>query len=359
MQNIPPEIFRQLQEVICRPEGTVSFRYSFKDLFNPDIGSGIVFEIPSGEHLFRIERDEDLLLYFYHSSPGTGTRVAIIDLKNTEPADSVFLAFSWSTKEINFYVGPQIQGGELLHSSGSISKKKFRVAKDGSVFQIGDDGLDVMGINVHVAGEQILQSTALEAWNETKKAIEILGTGKSDQGYIFETTSANLTLAILVTGFEAYFKRRFLELEKEGIISNSQAVINAFYPKREIEVGIIDSLTSQANDTNRTVLELIVDRGVINFQNYDLCKKAYNKAYELKFGSLEIESSKIESLKKYIKFRHRIIHVSPLLCMLNASEVPPKEPEFSNKELANKALETFDSFINRIHEATLELKREE
>jgi len=359
MQNIPPELYRQIQQTICRPEGTVSFRYTFKDLFNPDIGSGIIFEIPSGEHLFRIERDQDLLLYFYHSSPGTGTRVAIIDLKETEPADSIYLAFNWSTKEINFYIGPQIEGGELLHSKGSISKKQFRVAKNGSVFQIGDDGLNVMGINVHVGGEQILQSTALEAWYETKKAIEILGTGESDQGFIYEKTLTNLSLAILVTGFEAYFKRRFLELEKEGIIPNPQKVINAFFLKREIEAGIIDSLTTKANDLNRTVLELIVDRGVINFQNYDLCKKAYNKAYELKFGSLQIASSKIESLKKFIKYRHRIIHVSPLLGMLNAADVPPEEPEFSNKELANKALNTFDSFINRIHEATLELKRED
>lgn len=359
MQNIPPEVYKQIQELICRPEGTVSFNYTFKNLFNPSIGRGIVLEIPSGEHLFRIDRDENLLLHFYHSSPGTGTRVATIDLKQAVPAETVFLAFTWTPKEINFHVGPQIEGGKLLSSTGTNSKKQFRVGKDGSVFQIGDKGVDVMGINVYVGGKPVLQPTAIEAWRETKKAVEILATGTSKEGDIFETTVTNLTLAILVTGFEAYSKKRFLEIEKEGIASDMQSIVNAFFPKKEREAGIFDILRSEAIGAHKTVLELIVDRGVINFQNYDKCKLAFNKAYKIKFGELSISSLEIKKLKKFIKYRHRIIHVSALLGTLNAPESPPEKPIFPKKELAVETTNTFDMFIQKIHEATLQLKRED
>ena len=72
-----------------------------------------------------------------------------------------------------------------------------------------------MGASFYKGGKPILQPTAIDAWKETIKATEILGTGKSDQGYIFETAVTNLTLAVLVTGFEAFTKKRFLEIEQE------------------------------------------------------------------------------------------------------------------------------------------------
>lgn len=78
-----------------------------------------------------------------------------------------------------------------------------------------------------------MQPTAIDSWKETVKAIEILGTGKSDQGYMFETTVTNLSLAILVTGFEAFTKKRFLEIEQEGIKPNIDAIVNSFFPRRE------------------------------------------------------------------------------------------------------------------------------
>ncbi len=246
-----------------------------------------------------------------------------------------------------------------MHAIGTISKKQFRVGKEGSVFQIGDNGIDVMGSNVHIGGKPVLQSTAIEAWRETKKAIEILATGKSEQGYIFEITVTNLSLAILVTGFESYFKKRFLELEKEGINPDTQSIVNAFFSKGERDVRILDLLRTEAKGVGKTVLELIVDRGAINFQNYDKCKLAFNKAYNLKFGALLISSPEIESLKKFIKYRHRIIHVSALTGLLNASETPPEAPVFPKKELATEAIKIFDTFIAKIHEATLELKRED
>ena len=357
MKNIPLATYKQIQEAICRPEGSVSFKYTCKELFDPAIGRGVLVEIPSRGHLFRIERDENLIIHFFHSSPGTGTRVASIDLKKVPRSDTVFLAFTWSPKEINFHLGPQVPGGELISSTGALSKRQLRVGEDGGIYAIGGPSIEMMSTFVYKGGKPVLQPTAIDAWRETKKAIEILGTGKSDQGYIFERTVTNLTLAILVTGFEAFTKKRFIEIEKEGIAADIDAVVNSFCPRKQRDAGIAEILKSEAKDEQKTVLQLIVERDIINFQNYQKCKLAYNKAYEIKFGELGLQSSTLDKIKKFILYRHRIIHVSALLGMLNQPEVPPEEPIFPKKELATEAIIEFDNFIERLHEATFKLRR--
>ncbi len=357
MHNIPLHIFRQIQEAICRPEGTVTFEYYSKDLFDKSKQGGLLFQVSSGAHLFRLERDDNLFIHFYNSSPGTGTRVATIDLKEVPPCDRVFMCFSWSPTEIKLYLGPRVPNGKLFSASGLASQKQFRVGNDGGVYQIGDHGVEVMGISIYKGGKPVLQPTALDAWKETIKATEILARGQSDQGYIFETVVTNLILAILVTGFEAYTKKRFLEIEQEGIAPDIDAVVNSFFPRRERDAGIAEILKDEAKDKQKTVLQLIVERGAINFQNYQKCKLAYHKAFQLKFGSLGLESSTFEKIKKFITYRHRIVHVSALLGMLNQPEVPPKEPVFPKKELADEAMKEFNNFIEKLHQATLELRR--
>ena len=359
MNNIPPHIFKQIQETICRPEGTVSFEYYSEDLFDKYKKGGILLQVPSGKHLFRLERDDNLMIYFYHSSPGTGTRVSIIDLKQAPPSSHVFMSFTWSPAEINLYIGPRVPGGELFYAKGVPSQKQFRVGRNGGIYQIGGPGMEVMGVSVYQGGRPVVQPTALDAWKETIKATEILATGQSDQGYIFDTAVTNLTLAVLVTGFEAYTKKRFLEIEQEGIKPNIDALVDSFFPQQERDAGIAEILKSEAGDEKKTVLQLIVEKDRINFQNYRKSKLAYNKAYEIKFGDLGLQSSTLEKIKKFITYRHRIIHVSALLGMLNQPEVPPEEPVFAKKELASEARKEFDNFIEKLHEATLRLRRKD
>lgn len=301
MNNIPPHVFKQIQEGICRPEGTFSFEYHSKDLFDQNKRGGIIIEIPSGGHLFRLERDDNLFLYFFHSSPGTGTRKASIDLKELPSADKVFMTFTWTLTEVNFYVGPRVKNGKIYSAKGVTSKKQFRVGKDGSIFQVGDQGVEVMGLSVFQGGVPVLQTTALEAWKQTLNATEILATGESDKGYIYEVVVTNLSLAILVSGFEAYTKKRFMELELEGIKPNTVNLINSFFPRKEREAGIVDILDAEAKEQNKTILQLIDERNIINFQSYQKCKLAYNKAYHIKFGELDLHSTTLERLKKFIK----------------------------------------------------------
>ncbi|WKD51124.1 hypothetical protein [Microbulbifer spongiae] len=356
MQNLPSHLFKEIQEAICRPEGTVTFNYESPDLFDKDKLGEVILEIPSGQHLFRLERDNSLCVHFYHSSPGTGTRVATVDLKNLPPAPVVFLAFSWTPSETKLHVRPNTPEAELVSATGVVSQRQFCVGKDGRVYQIGDNGLDVMGLNSYQAGEPIILPTGKKAWEETVKAIEVLSKGESKESYIFEVVVTNLSLAILVTGFETYSKKRFLELEQEGLTPNTNSVIDAFYSKKEREIGIGTVLESEAEDAGTTVLQHVVSKGKINFQNYSSCKRAFKKAYGIKFGNLGLSSDTLENLQSFIRYRHRIIHVSSLDGTLNLENIPPEEPIFSNKETAENATNCFSEFIEALHKSTLSLR---
>lgn len=349
MNNIPPEIFEQIREAIKIPTGSFAFEYHSEDLMNQAHSGGRIFEIASGTHVFRLERNNQLLLKFYYASAGTDTRLATIDLNEVPKCNQAFICFTWSPEDIHLYFGPRVGEGKLFSSKGEISKLQLYVGEDGKIYQIGDENVEVMEARIFQGGKQILSPTAINSWRDTKKALEILETGKSEEGYIYESIVANLTISILVTGFETYTKKRILELEKEGIKPTTEA----FFSDSEKEEGLVEIFKKEANEKKTSLLQHVVERKIINFQNYKQCKRAFNKIYQISFGSIGVESNTLNELQKFITFRHRIIHVSALIGMLNQTKVPPEEPVFSNKELTKKAIEIFDLFISKLHKATL------
>jgi hypothetical protein len=329
MKNLSPEILEQIREAIKRPEGTVEFTYIFEeDLFSPNIPGGIIFHLVSGGHYFRLERTDNLEVSFYHSSPGTGTRVATIDLRKLKPSSKVFFAFTWSPKEIQLYVGPKIDGGELVSAIGVPSEIGYRVGEDGSVSQVGSPGVQVMGTRINVEGKQMVKPTAIDAWKETKKAIEILLTGESKEGYIFEVVKSNLSIVMMVTGFEAYCKTRFDEIEKEGVQADHEKIAHKLKETKE------------------------------NYQDFDgYCKDVYKYGFGILFSNL-VKMNEFSRLKQLFSFRSRIVHASPLITMVNEFKVPAEEPLFSSN-IVKDALDLFDKFISNLHKATLKLKRKD
>jgi hypothetical protein len=337
-------------------EGTFVFKYRSSDLLDKSKNGGIIFDLPSGQHVFRLERDNNFHLNFYHSTPGTGTRIASIALDQVVRAEEVQIFLTWSPAEINLHLGPMIEGGQLISATGILANFQLRVGRDGNIYRVGDDGVQVIGISVFQGNQPVLRPTAIEAWKNTLQAIEILGAGESKDGFIYEVVVTNLSIAILATGFETYAKTRFLELEGEGIQPNVEAIINAFYSQRDRLAGVIGTLDEEAKSLNITSIDLIVSKRVIDFQNYEKCKLAYNKAYGVKFGELGLTSQTFEQLQRFLKYRHRIIHISPLEAMLNQAQVPPEEPVFSKKETLDTARKCFEEFIGKLHSTTLQLR---
>ena len=355
MEHMSQEIYDQLVLAMCRPVGSFTFWYTSKDLFDKNNDGGIIFEIPSKGHYFRLDRDKKFNLNLYHSSPGTGTRHAFIDLNKVSSSSSIFICFTWSTLKIDLYLGSKENGEKLIHAEGKISSKNFSIGKDGGVYQIGDNGVKVMSATIHKGRKEILSSTAIETWRENIKAISVLKTGTSTEGYIYEVVTTNLILSMLVTGFESYTKKRFLELEREGITPNIDLLLNNFLSNREREKGLYDTLREEAKDNNMSLMDYIVNKNRINFQDFQRCKTAFNKAYGIKFGEIGIEEKTLEQIQQYIEMRHKIIHVSPLTAYYFNVNTSKKELIFPNKELANQAINDFNSFIEKLHEVTLSL----
>ena len=356
--NLPKEIIQSMKKEMKTPVGTITFVYSSPDLTNKLVNGGIIFEIVSGKHAFLLERTNDLKVNYYYSSPGSGTSIATIDLKTLPKFSKAFFCFTWSPDKITLSIGPKgINDAKLISVEGQESKKQIKVGDDGGIYFIGDKNVSVMDVSVFQGGREVLSSTAIEAWDNIKSAIEILGTGKSEKGYIHECVVTNLSLSTMVTGFESYLKKRFLELEGEGIVPDIESLLDSFLTTKEKDNDMHEIIKEEASQSNISILKYMVQKRRINFQNFATVKKVFKKTYGLTLESAGIDSRHIVPIKKYLIYRHRIIHISPLLGILNQADVPPDNPEFPKESFKTEALEIFNEFITRFHTATLKMRK--
>ena len=96
---------------------------------------------------------------------------------------------------------------------------------------------------------------------------------------------------------------------------------------------------------------------LVDFQNFKKCKEAYKQGYNLKFGEIGSSGENLNALQKFIEYRHKIIHVSPSLGILNQDKLSNEEPVFPTKATRERAKEFFKIFIENLHKATLTLQR--
>jgi len=353
VRNLPSDVLKRIQEEMCRPEGTLEFDYVSETLFDPAMPQEVILELAAGAHIFQLLRNERLELVFYHSSPGTDTRVATVDLASITTCFRVFIALVWSPLETTLYVAPRVAGGKLMRAEGRPSPVRLRVGQDGHIYRIGDASLEVGHYSVRRGGRLVLQPTAIEAWRNTVQAVEMLKKAKSEDDYAFEVILSNFIIVALVTGFEAYCKTRFLELESEGITPDLEALMAAFYSQRERAHLTVEDLKKEAVAGNRTALHKMVEERRINFQDYEHAKKAYRKAYGIRFGDIGVSSDDLTLIQRLILHRHKVIHYSPWEGHL---PVALGESEFSNLKLVEKAIACFSCLITRLHGVTLRLR---
>ncbi len=254
MIKIPDDIQQQLEQTLRRSVGSVTMRGEIEGLFDRAVPGGIVFEFVADPYVYRVERDANLQLLFYHSYPGKGTRVATIDLTKVKESQRVFWGFTWSPNETQLFIGPEVPDGELTFATGVESKKQFKVTPAG-LFQLGDSGVEVMEARVYAGGASILQPTAREAWSATNKAIDFLQSGKSDGGYVYEVVICNVVISTLVTGFETYCNTRFIELEREGANPNTDNLVSRFFSAWEQEANLPSKVEDEAKEEQKTFLE--------------------------------------------------------------------------------------------------------
>jgi hypothetical protein len=340
-------------EQLNEKEGTIEFTVSESNLFDEKIPLLRIIEIAKGQTVFILERDDGLNLRFAQSNPNYDTKIAKINIREFRDSKKLFIAFTWSEKENMIYVG----GYENeLKSSKSIENPnvKFRVGKDGAIYQIGDEGVKVGFFRVKAGKDVVLEPTAKEIFDFQMEKIKILIENCKAGDFLFESTLVQQIIVILTTAFETYARTRFAELEKEGKSINIEELYKRFISKSYREQ-FKKEIEEIAGREGRTQLEVLIDKRNINFQDWESFKDAYNKGYGLKIGGICVSSDILLEIQKFIKWRHKIIHSKDDQTMINFEDVPPAEPIFTNRNLAERGLSIFQEFISTFHESTLKL----
>ena len=268
-------------------------------------------------------------------------------------AEGICAYLVWSPTEIRLHVGDVERRVGLHEAVGRPALQTIAVGDGGLLAAFGSEQVSVAGARVYSEGRTVISPPARNLWQDTVLAMTTLLDGRSDRGFMFEVVQTNSVLSMLVTGFETYCQTRFLEIEREGVAANFDALAACFsHVVRHL--GGADAIRAEAAEEELTPSALLAKQ--INFQNYEKAKRTFREGFAVRFDQLGTSGEDLGRLKRTISFRHRIIHVSPLLGMLNGESVPPEDPVFSNRELAETSIELFDTFITKLHEATLRLR---
>lgn len=152
-------------------------------------------------------------------------------------------------------------------------------------------------------------------------------------------------------------KRRFLELEQEGINPDLDALLSVVLVQEERQKrdrGEALQIDQDAAQQGVSLIEHLSGLRRLDFQDFTRCKRLYNKAYHIKFGEdLNLSSQLLEEVQRFIKARHRIVHVTPLSPMIFE---PGKMDDEAMDARVERATRAFDTFINELHAATLRLR---
>lgn len=346
INNIPDEFDVDL----CFSKAAVEFIIEAKNIFNMKIPEYIIAKNISKKQFILLVRDENKNINFYHSTPGQGTRIATIQLDQFSESDNLFILLEWNPDEIFLHIGNGKKDA-LISSTGTVSKIQFRVDKEKNIHTIQENSQIKSFIK---EGEVLLLPTAIESWLETIQSINILMKAKSPDGYMFDSILTNTILVSLVTGFESYCKRRFLELPEEGIAFNNEN-IHTFFKSKELEIKLPELYMEESREKDISILKLLILKNRINFQNYDECKKSFYNGYGLKFTNISLDNKVLLRIKKLISYRHRIIHYSSSVRIWNLNKHQNEPLDFPSNENRTEAIKYFSLFINALHQETLQL----
>lgn len=117
MAVFAPELVSQL----VRPEGTITFRYTFPvPLEKPPTEPIALLETPPASGVVaRLEIDPKLNLSFSRAAGKEPLQVARIDLRSLLGSSVLQIYLVWSPQEVRLHVGSQDRRGKLLEGSSS------------------------------------------------------------------------------------------------------------------------------------------------------------------------------------------------------------------------------------------------
>lgn len=331
---------------INESEGTIYFNISKWNLFLNDNYISIIKDYKNKTVfvLDRVIENWKYILRFVQSNPNIKTKICKLDITNFKEKDNFIITITWSAKN-NLYFWTD---SEDLIKTESVENENlnFRVWKDWDIYQVWDENIMVKGFSINVWWETVLEASAIEKYEMQREKINQLFENSQIKDYLFETTIYQQIIVMLVIWIEVYWKTRFLELLDEKII-NSNAIINTFISKKYTEYIVeLNTISSE----KEKVLKIVDDK-LINFQDFDKLKKAFNKWFWINTWNI----NNLENLKKLFNIRHKIIHTKNDMTILNIDEMVKfsEQPKFMKNEYIKESIEIVDTFINAFHQKTL------
>jgi hypothetical protein len=329
-----------------RPEGSVKL----SGLRPLEGQSDARLQVVAGAHVFRVSREAVGAYTALHGCPGVGTRVARIPAQDAPGEQHPDVWVTWSPEALHLYVVPSADPSGMVSAEGVSSDVQLWVDIQGGVTEVGGGA---KGVSAWAGSQPLLGPPAIDLWNLTLQAVDTLMGGQSDSGFMFDVVVANAALSMLVTGLEAYSEARFVELEGEGLPLNGEGVVQKLGTKEErdqLKAGVVPEVLSvpgSASELARALSERF------SFQNFDRSKTLFGRGYGLRFSE---DLGLLQRVKTLLGYRHRVIHVSPLVAILNRRDAPPQELEFSGREFAQRTRGEFDQFVLALHAASLRLR---
>jgi hypothetical protein len=299
-----------------------------------------------GRHVFELDFTGDALR-LVHATPGGGTWVATLPLTDVPGRESLSIVLAWAPAELRLSAVDPDDRTKGVVAVGERSDRRLQVDSEGGATILGPDAF---GVTVYSNGAKVSTPPAIELWDQTLRAVRILLTGTSSEGFMYEVVTCNAALSMLVTGLETYCQERFIELEGEGLPVESVEFLKRFglpHERAEIKAGQEADVRGAAQLAQR-----------VNFQNFDDIKRAFAKAYGLRMGvHVDASNQVLDRVRTLIRYRHRIVHVSPMTTIPNMGpDVSADDWEWSGKALAESASEDIDTFVQALHQATLALR---
>ncbi|MEM1643464.1 MAG: hypothetical protein QXO91_00675 [Desulfurococcaceae archaeon] len=339
--------FDQLIKFINENEGTIEFVISdVGNLFDKSLSHVLIFDLPIDSSRFILWREGYFYFYYYHLSSRTGVRLARLDITPLACSKGLHIFVTWSAKESNLYVSDLERKVGLLKAKAESKPTRVVAGKDGSLVLIGDEDVDVRIVYIKKGKELIIEPTAKELFDFNIERINILISGCTSGDFLFESTCVQLGIVLLVSALETYLKKRFLELEREGWTANFDALCEEIFPLKYREKRR-EEIEEKAIAQGRSKLEVLVEEArEMNFQDINKYKRVYNACYGIKIGEL-VNSELMEKVRRFILFRHKIVHGARDLTILNYDEIPQKDPIFANKRTLEEVRDTFIEFIKK------------
>ena len=175
---------------------------------------------------------------------------------------------------------------------------------------------------------------------------------KSNINYRFKVIIYQQLIVMTVSAFEIYGRKRFLELEKsfreKGKIIDYDSIFKRFFSQKE-RISQKKRIIKKSEESRKSIFQILIEERIVNFQNWNHFKRAYNKAFGIVMGKIYEETHIFEEMQNFFEWRNIVIHSKIDSPVLNFATSPPDDPIYLNKEILEKRISDFKDVINIIH----------